>query len=53
VGPEGGFSESERGEIVGAGFSPVVLSAFTLRFETAALTAAAAATQARLRSTCG
>jgi 16S rRNA (uracil1498-N3)-methyltransferase len=50
VGPEGGFSERERGEIVGAGFSPVVLSGFTLRFETAALAAAAAAAQARLRS---
>jgi 16S rRNA (uracil1498-N3)-methyltransferase len=49
VGPEGGFSESERAEIIGAGFSPIVLSAFTLRFETAALTAAAAAAQARLR----
>jgi 16S rRNA (uracil1498-N3)-methyltransferase len=49
VGPESGFSESERAEIIGAGFSPIVLSAFTLRFETAALTAAAAAAQARLR----
>jgi 16S rRNA (uracil1498-N3)-methyltransferase len=49
VGPEGGFSESERAEIIGAGFSSIVLSAFTLRFETAALTAAAAAAQARLR----
>jgi 16S rRNA (uracil1498-N3)-methyltransferase len=53
VGPEGGFSESERSEIVGAGFTPVVLSAFTLRFETAALAAAAAAAQARLRRSSG
>jgi 16S rRNA (uracil1498-N3)-methyltransferase len=49
VGPEGGFTESECAEIVGAGYSPVGLSGFTLRFETAALTAAAAAAQARVR----
>jgi 16S rRNA (uracil1498-N3)-methyltransferase len=53
VGPEGGFSESERMEIVDAGFRPVRLGSYTLRFETAALVAAAAASQARLRSTRG
>jgi 16S rRNA (uracil1498-N3)-methyltransferase len=53
VGPEGGFSENERAAIVGGGFRPIVLSAFTLRFETAALTAAAAAAQARLRRSRG
>jgi 16S rRNA (uracil1498-N3)-methyltransferase len=49
VGPEGGFSESERMEIIEAGFRPVTLSSYTLRFETAAVLAAAAAAQARLR----
>jgi 16S rRNA (uracil1498-N3)-methyltransferase len=49
VGPEGGFSQSERGEVLDAGYSPVTLGAHTLRFETAALAAAALASQARLR----
>ena len=49
VGPEGGFTESERMNILEAGYSPVTLGAHTLRFETAALAAAAVASQARLR----
>jgi 16S rRNA (uracil1498-N3)-methyltransferase len=48
VGPEGGFTESERMEILEAGYSPVTLGPHTLRFETAALAAAALAAQARL-----
>jgi 16S rRNA (uracil1498-N3)-methyltransferase len=49
IGPEGGFTESERMEILEAGYSPVGLGPHTLRFETAALAAAAVASQARLR----
>lgn len=49
VGPEGGFTESERIDILEAGYSPVTLGPHTLRFETAALAAAALASQARLR----
>jgi 16S rRNA (uracil1498-N3)-methyltransferase len=49
VGPEGGFTEGERMAILGAGYSPVTLGGHTLRFETAALAAAAVAWQARLR----
>jgi 16S rRNA (uracil1498-N3)-methyltransferase len=49
VGPEGGFTETERMDILQAGYSPVTLGAHTLRFETAALAAAAVASQARLR----
>lgn len=49
VGPEGGFSPEEREAILAAGYSPVALGTNTLRFETAALAAAAVATTARLR----
>jgi 16S rRNA (uracil1498-N3)-methyltransferase len=49
IGPEGGFTESERTNIIEAGYSPVTFGAQTLRFETAALAAAAVASQARLR----
>jgi 16S rRNA (uracil1498-N3)-methyltransferase len=49
VGPEGGFTESERTGILEAGYSPVTLGSHILRFETAALAAAAVASQARLR----
>jgi 16S rRNA (uracil1498-N3)-methyltransferase len=49
VGPEGGFSPEERAAIVGAGYRPVALGLHTLRFETAALAAAAIASTARLR----
>jgi 16S rRNA (uracil1498-N3)-methyltransferase len=49
VGPEGGFSPEERAAILGAGYQPVTLGLNTLRFETAALAAAAIASTARLR----
>jgi 16S rRNA (uracil1498-N3)-methyltransferase len=49
VGPEGGFTERERAQVLEAGYSPVTFGAHTLRFETAALAAAALASQARLR----
>jgi 16S rRNA (uracil1498-N3)-methyltransferase len=49
VGPEGGFSQEERAAILGAGYQPVGLGPNTLRFETAALAAAAIASTARLR----
>lgn len=41
VGPEGGFTESERVTFGSAGFTPVRLAPDRLRFETAALAAAA------------
>ncbi len=50
IGPEGGLTDDERGAAVEAGYRPVALGVHTLRFETAALAAAAAATQARMRS---
>lgn len=53
VGPEGGFTESERKAIVAAGFRPTKLGAHTLRFETAAIAAAAAVNAARLRGSDG
>jgi 16S rRNA (uracil1498-N3)-methyltransferase len=49
IGPEGGFTESERGALEAAGYHPVALGSHTLRFETAALAAAAVASQARMR----
>jgi 16S rRNA (uracil1498-N3)-methyltransferase len=49
VGPEGGFTPEERAAILGAGYQPVALGLNTLRFETAALAAAAIASTARLR----
>jgi len=49
IGPEGGFTVEERAALVSAGYCPVTLGANTLRFETAALAAAAAAGTARLR----
>jgi 16S rRNA (uracil1498-N3)-methyltransferase len=49
VGPEGGFSPEERAAILGVGYQPVALGLNTLRFETAALAAAAVASTARLR----
>ncbi len=41
VGPEGGFTEDERERLVAAGYRSVRLGASVLRFETAALVAAA------------
>jgi 16S rRNA (uracil1498-N3)-methyltransferase len=53
VGPEGGFTAEERDGLVSAGYRPVTMGAKTLRFETAALAAAAAAGTARLRGNHG
>jgi len=53
VGSEGGFSPGEREAILAAGYRPVALGLNTLRFETAALAAAATASTARLRGTHG
>lgn len=53
IGPEGGFTAEERTGLVSAGYRPVALGANTLRFETAALAAAAAAGTARLRGSHG
>jgi len=53
VGPEGGLTEGERAAVLGAGFQPVSLSRQTLRFETAAIAAAAAAVLARIRGAYG
>jgi 16S rRNA (uracil1498-N3)-methyltransferase len=53
IGPEGGFTAEERAALVSAGYRPVALGANTLRFETAALAAAAAAGTARLRGNHG
>jgi 16S rRNA (uracil1498-N3)-methyltransferase len=49
VGPEGGWTEDEREAVISAGYRPVALGRYTLRFETAALAAAAAISQARMR----
>jgi len=53
IGPEGGFTAEERAALVAAGYRLVTLGANTLRFETAALAAAAAAGAARLRGSHG
>lgn len=53
VGPEGGFAGTEREAIVAAGYHPTKLGAHTLRFETAAIAAAAAVNAARLRGADG
>jgi 16S rRNA (uracil1498-N3)-methyltransferase len=49
VGPEGGFTDTERDALIAAGYKPIALGSHTLRFETAALSAAAAAATARMR----
>ena len=51
VGPEGGFTEAERARISRRGFRPVRLAPDTLRFETAAIAAAAWITASRGRRT--
>jgi 16S rRNA (uracil1498-N3)-methyltransferase len=53
VGPEGGLTEAELSSLVSAGFRKIVLGAFTLRFETAAIAAIALATSARMRGAHG
>lgn len=49
IGPEGGLTDGERRALLAAGYLPVTLGPHTLRFETAALAAAAAVAQARMR----
>jgi 16S rRNA (uracil1498-N3)-methyltransferase len=49
VGPEGGLTDAERGALGRAGYRPVTLGRHMLRFETAALAAAAAVAHARMR----
>jgi 16S rRNA (uracil1498-N3)-methyltransferase len=49
VGPEGGFTPGEADRLRAAGYHPVSLGPFTLRFETAALAAAAIVVAARQR----
>ena len=49
IGPEGGFTESESKEFLNAGFRPVSLGPYTMRFETAGFVAMAAVWQARRR----
>jgi 16S rRNA (uracil1498-N3)-methyltransferase len=53
IGPEGGLTAEERGSLLSAGYQPVALGPHTLRFETAALAAAAAASIARMRGSHG
>jgi 16S rRNA (uracil1498-N3)-methyltransferase len=49
IGPEGGLTVEELERLRGAGYAPVSLGPHTLRFETAAIAAAAAAIAGRLR----
>jgi 16S rRNA (uracil1498-N3)-methyltransferase len=49
VGPEGGLTAAERERLVAVGYQPIRLAGHTLRFETAALAAVAAAVAGRLR----
>lgn len=53
IGPEGGFTTEERAEILSSGYRPVVLGSNTLRFETAAVAAAATIGTARMRGNHG
>jgi 16S rRNA (uracil1498-N3)-methyltransferase len=48
IGPEGGFTEDERGAFLAAGFQPVGIGKFILRTETAAVAAAAVLSHAAL-----
>jgi 16S rRNA (uracil1498-N3)-methyltransferase len=49
VGPEGGLTPAEADRLRAAGYRPMSLGPFTLRFETAALAAAAIVAAARQR----
>jgi 16S rRNA (uracil1498-N3)-methyltransferase len=49
IGPEGGLTDDERSRVVAAGYEPTILGGHTLRFETAAVSAAALVGAARLR----
>lgn len=41
IGPEAGFTQNERADLLAAGFAPIALGPYVLRFETAAIAAAA------------
>ncbi|HSB55672.1 MAG TPA: RsmE family RNA methyltransferase [Gemmatimonadales bacterium] len=49
VGPEGGLTDSEREALVRAGFAPVTLGPYVLRFDTAAVAALTLAAHLRSR----
>lgn len=49
IGPEGGFTPAETALLAGAGFAPVSLGRYVLRFDTAAVAALALAAHLRLR----
>ena len=53
IGPEGGLTAGERERVLAAGYEAIRLAAHTLRFETAAVAAAAAAVAGRLRRSDG
>jgi 16S rRNA (uracil1498-N3)-methyltransferase len=53
IGPEGGLTGGERDRLRDAGYQTVSLGPHTLRFETAAIAAAAAAVTGRLRGSHG
>jgi 16S rRNA (uracil1498-N3)-methyltransferase len=53
IGPEGGLTAEELERLHGAGYAAVSLGPHTLRFETAAIAAAAAAVAGRLRRSDG
>jgi 16S rRNA (uracil1498-N3)-methyltransferase len=53
IGPEGGLTPDEVQRLCGAGYTAVSLSPHILRFETAAIAAAAAVATARLRGSDG
>jgi 16S rRNA (uracil1498-N3)-methyltransferase len=53
IGPEGGFTAEEKAALVSVGYRPVALGTNTMRFETAALAAAATAGMARVRGNHG
>jgi 16S rRNA (uracil1498-N3)-methyltransferase len=53
IGPEGGFADAERAGLVAMRYVPTVFGSQTLRFETAALAAAAVVTLARMRGSHG
>ncbi len=53
IGPEGGLTPAERQRLLAAGFQGIRLATHTLRFETAAVAAAAVAMAGRLRGSHG
>jgi 16S rRNA (uracil1498-N3)-methyltransferase len=53
IGPEGGLTSGERDAALAAGYRPTVLGPYTLRFESAAIAAAALVTAARMRGISG